>query len=204
MIELRDANWVDEATLLRTEIRNRRPGEIAICMPDGRVMFRLEAGRTAFVDSWTNESWLAPYEEVTYERNGTISLKARRGFIDPLKDAPWVLTLENRGKNASESILVATEGRYVPVPRHIPVRVAVDIHDPLVIYERVLWEIVRKKLPHPQSPDYLVEHVVNEERRIPRREKELKKIRQLRVAIEEETQRKSIKDRVEREFYRTD
>jgi len=176
-----DATEIYDGEVLRTDFENKRPDPARVVYQDGSTLFYLAAGGKSFVEMWSPAAFYAPWSRVTFEKDGTISLKHRSGYEDPLKEAPWVLELVNKDGSPDESVRVG--GETLSVLKGFPIRVSLQLHDPLIYYQRLEWVTIKEKIRDRTTPEYLVWTTRVECRKVLRKKSEIAKIKKL---LEEE------------------
>lgn len=161
----------------KTTFKNNRPGPCQIMTDSGGPWIFLNPGKEITLDSWSARTLYAPYSRVTFEKGGKVSVARRFGFKDPVEEAPYSLLLDNREGGELEAVRINDE--YVSAIKGIPRRVAIPLHDRLVVYKAIVWRKRVVKEPAPGRRDYLITRTIVEKVNVPRKASEIRAIKRL-------------------------
>ena len=114
-----------------TILRNHRKKELVI-FDNQLSIFTLMPGDERTIKAVEPFSTYARYESVTWNKDGSVDLEGRDDWREPSR-GKWVLRCINVDGGDIEPIVVG--GRSYNLPRGIPVLVAVEVTDPLVVYQ---------------------------------------------------------------------
>jgi len=163
-----------EGPVYSTEFINHRVDEVPV-WEFGKVILSVPSKGKSVLSSWSNGTTYAPFSKVVFEKDGKISTSRRYGFDDPLKDAPYVIELENVDGADSESLRIGDN--FVEVLRGIPKRVTVNIDDAQVVFKKIVWKKRVVKIPIEGNKNYLETRTIVERRMVPRKASEIKAIK---------------------------
>lgn len=160
---------------LETKVWNKRQEPAQLYDSDGRMIRQLIPGEILTIESSTDKTLIAPYSEIVFEKDGSVALTKRDGWVDPyLKDLPWRVEIINQdGRDIEERYI---GGRVVSIPKHFPVIVFVDSSDPWAGVEKLIIEKTKERQKVPQWNGYLAWVPVLKDTRVYRSQKELDEI----------------------------
>ena len=156
-----------------TEFINNRSEDVPVWEGKWAILTVPAKGKSVLV-SWANWTQYAPFRQITFEKDGRISVSWRHNFPDPLKNAPWVLLLDNQDGANSETLKIGDN--FVEVLKGIPKRIAVNIDSAQVVYKKVQWCTRTVKVPNPRDKNYLITRTICERVMVPRKKSEIAKI----------------------------
>lgn len=166
-----------------TKIWNKRNDPAGLWDSDGRIIRQLIPGEIITIESSSDRTLIAPYSEIVFEKDGSISLTKRDGWVDPYNKAPWRIEIINRDGREVEERLIG--GRVVSLPRHFPVVVYMESSDPWAEFERITIEKVKERQKVPQWTGYLAWVPVLKDIKVSRPGKDREKIAEDRKALSE-------------------
>ncbi len=164
----------------KTVIKNNRDGDVMLQDDRGGNWIPIPPGKEIVLCSWSSRTMYCPFSKIVFEKNGKTSVTKRFNFPDPLSKAPYVLELDNRDGGPQE--VVQINGEYVSAIRGIPRRVAIPLHDNLVVYKAIVWCKKTVKVPAPANKNYLITREIVEKVLVPRRKSEIVRIKRLMQA----------------------
>lgn len=115
----------------KTRLINHRRVPVIVRDFDGYELAELLPGHYFEVESCNPETLFAPYTEACWQSNGTVTFVERPGFF--IDRGRWTLKLLNRDGRETESRVVG--GKFILLPRGIPVVVGLTLNDPLVTFQ---------------------------------------------------------------------
>ena len=148
-----------------------------------RLAAILEPGQRFPVEMFDPRAELARFEQVVFEKNGTVSVKINRDWQNPYREHRCIELINSTDHPQSIRVHVPKDATvfgvvngFMSVGPGLRLLVPVDIVDPLVKYSSLEWTVVKKKLPIPGYPNYLQEREALEEVKEERSARELAKI----------------------------
>lgn len=161
----------------KTVVKNSRDGDQQIQTDSGGPWLFLPAGREITLCSWSPKTMYCPFSKIVFEKNGKVSVTRRFNFKEPVEEAPFSILLDNR--DGAEMEVVRINDEYVSVLKGIPRRVAIPLHDCLVIYKAIRWVRRTVKEPFPGNRNYLTTRTIIEKVPVPRKASEIRAIKRL-------------------------
>ena len=165
-----------------TRTWNKRNEPAPLYDSDGRMIRQLMPGEIVSIESSNDKTLISPYDEIVFEKDGTVSLSKRSGWVDPYFKEPWRIEIINLDGKEREERFVG--GRMVSIPKHFPVVVFVESADPWAEFEKVTIEKVKERQKVPQWPGYLAWVPALKDVKTPRPAKDLAKIAEERKGPE--------------------
>jgi len=162
----------------RTVLINRRKRPVPIYESDSaRPIDQLasigRAGAEKVLESCDPGTIWAPYDEVIWNADGSVTLKENRGFI-PVDYGKYPLTILNVDGAELESRVIAS--RAVFCPKGIPVTVRLELTDQEVVYKELRIVMTRRMVPGTRIPGLFEFQDELKDEWVSRSEKELGKI----------------------------
>jgi hypothetical protein len=136
----------------RTRLTNKRSTALVVYEMDG-PMLTLLPGDSAVIETKSAFDMYAKWDSVSWEPDGTVILEKRSGWKE-LSRGTWEVTVLNVDGKPVERQMV--NGKNICLPKGIPVVLAVDIHDPLVLFSKLTITAVPIKERSKEWPGYLV------------------------------------------------
>lgn len=153
-----------------TEFVNNRSKEVPVW--EGKfAILRVPAKGKSVLVSWSNGTTYAPFSKICFEKDGRTNVSWRHGFDDPLKNAPYVLLLDNQDGANSETLKIGNN--FVEVLKGIPKRIAVDIDAAQVVFKKIVWKKRVVKIPIEGNKNYLETRTIVERRMVQRKKSEI-------------------------------
>ncbi len=163
--------------VFKTVIKNNRDSGAMLQTDSGGNWLFLNPGKEITLCSWSPRTMYTPFSRVVFEKKGQVSVARRFGFKDPAEEAPYSLLLDNRDGGEHENVRINDE--YISAIRGIPRRVAIPLHDRLVVYKAIVWRKRVVKEPAPGRRDYLITRTIVEKVNVPRKASEIRAIKRL-------------------------
>jgi hypothetical protein len=135
-----------------TILRNHRRAEIVI-FDNQLCLCTLMPGDERTIKAVEPFSTYARYESVTWNKDGSVDLVGRDDFREPARGKYILRCLNVHGKD-HEAIVVG--GLPYNLPRGIPVLAAVELTDPMVVYQSLELKYIENWVPDPAWQGYLM------------------------------------------------
>lgn len=136
----------------RTRLTNKRSTALVIYEMDG-PMLTLLPGDSAVIETKSPFDMYAKWDSVSWEADGSVILEERPGWKEPSRGR-WEITVLNVDGKPVERQTV--NGKTICLPKGIPVVLAVDIQDSLVLFSKLAIVAVPIKERSKEWPGYLV------------------------------------------------
>jgi hypothetical protein len=136
----------------RTQLTNKQNTVLVVYEMDG-PMLTLLPGDTTMIETKSPLGMYAKWQTVSWEADGSIILEERPGWKEPSRGR-WEITVLNVDGKPVERQTV--NGKTICLSKGIPVVLAMDIQDPLVLFSKLAIIAVPIKERSKEWPGYLV------------------------------------------------
>ena len=140
----------------KTRIVNHRADQFAVYESNGERLVVIAGKGWADIISESPLTTYAPFKEIHVYRDH-VELDRRPDWVEPERGA-WVLEMLNQdGENAEQRL---AGGSLIYLPRGVPVKVSLQLTDPLIFYSKLTIKKVWERRRDPDYPGYFVRVVV--------------------------------------------
>jgi len=158
-----------------TKCWNRRGNSQILYSADGIAVRLLQPDEILTVESSNERTIFAPYAEIIFEKDGSVSLTKRDKWVDPYDKRPWRIEIVNLEGKVLEQRLIA--GEMVHLPRQIPLIRFVESTDELAEYEKVEIRQTKQRVRLEAIPGYYGFESIQKDFKTLRPQKDLERIK---------------------------
>lgn len=182
----------DESRLYATRLVNNSDQSWPV-YEKGRLVTSVPPKEEGLIESWKPDTTWARWAKVVKGKDGRLTCHENPAWQNPWQGKFYCIELQNLDGSPEESVAVlncpvADPNGFVTATRGVPVIIPLNIMDPLVRYERIIWHMKERRVEVMGTPYFdRVTEVVKE--LVPRKAADLKNVLKERQAIEDEKMR---------------
>jgi hypothetical protein len=135
----------------KTELWNRSGNHVRV-YEGSQILMLLRLNEKITIESINPLSTYARFDQVIWEPSGSVYVHERPGWQEPDRGSRWIVEFINLDGGETEERLV--DGRYITLPKGIPIRVGVQLNDPYILAAQVQIKKVQEEIRSFRFPDY--------------------------------------------------
>ncbi|MEN6559267.1 MAG: hypothetical protein ABFD52_00645 [Acidobacteriota bacterium] len=135
-----------------TKFWNKTPVKQSVFDDTGKLVAVVAPGDIISLVARSDKNLYAPYAEVIFNRDGSVHLSQRPGWVEAYSKEPWRVELINLDGREKEFIPVA--GQVICLPRNISVIRFLSSQDPLAEFSRIEIKLESERVKPDRIPGY--------------------------------------------------